>query len=133
MLIVDSSVWIDFFNGFSSWQATYLKEAISDNHRIIVLGIVAAEILCGIKKKDSDKILYLLEPYSENNNLINQDFIEAAYIYRTCREKGLTIRSLIDCIIAQFCIRTTSELLAKDKDYQLISELFSLKLIKNPV
>lgn len=132
MLVVDTSVWIDFLNTFPSWQARYLEKAVRNDYKIIVLGIVTTEILCGIKnKKEADKISNLLEPYSEDNYIMNQDFVEAATIYRTCRSKGLTIRSVIDCLIAQFCIRTKCALLAKDKDYAVISEFFSLNLITN--
>jgi predicted nucleic acid-binding protein len=69
-----------------------------------------------------DAFDYIMEP-------TRAEYLEAARIYRICRSKGYTIRSLVDCLIAQICLRDGLPLLCKDRDFQAISQSFSLRLI----
>jgi predicted nucleic acid-binding protein len=57
------------------------------------------------------------------------DYEQAAAIYRTCRGRGHTVRSAIDCLIAQLCLRDGYELLAKDRDFDAIGRAFPLRRV----
>ena len=129
-MIVDTSVWIDFFNGQPSSQAQRLSRAIEDNEPIGLPGLVLTEILMGLKNDaQAKRIAQLLEAFSDVPEPSRSDHIAAAALYRACRAKGLTIRSTIDCVIAQLCLRDGQALLAKDRDFDRIAEKTGLKLV----
>lgn len=129
-MIVDTSVWIDFFNNQPSLQAVRLKKAIEENESIVLPGIVLTEILLGFSSdKQAKKVSALLEAFDMPAELSVSDYQYAATIYRQCRKKGKTIRSTIDCLIAALCLRDDKPLLSKDRDFESIALCFPLKLI----
>lgn len=129
-MIVDTSVWIDFFNGQPSSQAQRLTQAIQDNEPIGLPGLVLTEILLGLKNDaEAKRIAQLLEAFTDVAEPSRADHVAATALYRRCRAKGATIRSTIDCVIAQLCLRDGLELLAKDRDFERIAEHTGLKLL----
>ena len=129
-MIVDTSVWIDFFNSQPSLQAVRLKKAIEENESIVLPGIVLTEILLGFSSdKQVKKVAALLEAFDMPAELSVGDYQQAAAIYRKCRQKGKTIRSTIDCLIATLCLRDDKPLLSKDRDFENIALCFPLKII----
>jgi predicted nucleic acid-binding protein len=130
-MLVDTSVWIDYFNGFPSPEAERLANAIKDDETIALPGIVWTEILLGLRTEaEALRIQNLLDAFDTIKDLTHQDYIEAARIYRTCRGKGFTIRSTIDCLIAQLCLRDDLPLLSKDSDFKRIGQCFPLCLVE---
>ncbi len=129
-MIVDTSVWIDFFNGHPSWQAKRLQQAIAENEQITLPGIVLTEILLDLSSdKKAEKVANVLNAFSITAEMSEADYKKAATIYRTCRSKGKTIRSTIDCLIATLCLRDDVPLLCKDRDFNFIAEKFPLKMV----
>jgi predicted nucleic acid-binding protein len=61
--------------------------------------------------------------------MIRKTFLLAAHIYRSLRTRGITIRNSIDCMIAAVCIENKVTLLHRDKDFDLISKHFDLKIM----
>lgn len=130
-MLVDTSVWIDFFNGFASAEAERLSRAIAEGERIALPGIVLTEILLGLKHEaDATRIAGLLEAFEWVAEPTPHDYIEAARLYRVCRSKGFTIRSTIDCLIAQLCLRDGLPLLSKDRDFRVMADHLPLNLIR---
>ena len=128
-MLVDTSVWIDYFNGFPSPESERLAKAIKDDEAIALPGIVWTEILLGLSTEaEAIKIQNLLDAFDTVKSPSHQDYLEAARIYRTCRSKGVTIRSTIDCVIAQLCLRDNLPLLSKDLDFIRINKFFPLRL-----
>ena len=129
-MVVDTSVWIDYFNCNPSWQAERLRSAIADNEPIHLPGIVITEILLGLSNnKEAERVAELLTAFEQPQELTLDDYKQAAEIYSPCRSKGKTIRSTIDCLIAALCLRDNHELLSKDRDFQAIEHCFPLKNI----
>ncbi|MGX2029283.1 MULTISPECIES: type II toxin-antitoxin system VapC family toxin [Methylocaldum] len=129
-MLVDTSVWIDYFNGHASAEADRLSQALADAEPIALPGVVWTEILLGLRtESEAVKISGLLEAFDYVKEPAQSDYIEAARIYRACRAKGYTIRSTIDCVIARLCLRDNLPLLCKDRDFQAISQCFPLRLI----
>lgn len=129
-MLVDTSVWIDFFNGHDSAEARQLVRAIQDAEHIVITGIVLTEILLGLKNDtEAKRILNLLDAFDYSAEPVHDDYIEAARIYRVCRSQGITIRSTIDCLIAQLCLRDKLPLLTKDRDFKAISDCLPLQLV----
>jgi len=131
-MLVDTSVWVDYFNGHVSPQADRLALAIADAEPIALPGLVWTEILIGLRTDaEAAKIAGLLDAFEYVGEPARSDYLAAAGIYRTCRTRGYTIRSTIDCVIAQLCLRDQRPILSKDRDFQAISHCFPLCLIES--
>lgn len=127
MVIVDTTVWIDFLQGRETKEVATLEALLADEVEVFITGIIFQEILTGVKaKKDRAKVIKELSHFI----LISPTFdthIQAAEIYDTCRKKGLTIRSIIDCLIAALALEYDLTILEKDRDYSFIAEVFPMK------
>ncbi|MCG8363060.1 MAG: PIN domain nuclease [Pseudanabaenales cyanobacterium] len=128
LMLVDTSVWIDYLNGYASPQADCLAQALSEDTPILLCGVVLTEILFGLPTPEVRWIKPLLDAFPLAPELERNDYSAAAQIYRTCRQNGVTIRSTIDCLIAQICLKHNFPLLAKDRDFVHIARFFPLQL-----
>jgi predicted nucleic acid-binding protein len=131
-IIVDTSVWIDFFNKKNSSPETeILKKLIEDNKQICICPVIYQEILQGIR---DDKLFDKIKKILLKRNIINIDIMEvtnkAIDIYRTLRKKGITIRKSIDCLIAAYAIIGKMYLLHKDNDFVEIAKEYKIKTIR---
>jgi len=129
MILVDTSVWIDFFNNNSNEKVDSLKLFLRQNADICITDIVFMEILQGIKnehKYENVKQILLALPFFHATAY--KTFIMATEIYRECRKKGLTIRKSNDCIIGAIALENNLKLLTLDKDFNYISQAFPLML-----
>ena len=130
MVIVDTSVWIDFLKGRETRQVQKLEELLSEETDIFITGIIFQEILSGIKsKKERDKVRAELERFVLVNPSLDTH-IQAAEIFDACKKKGFTIRSTIDCLIAAVALEYDLTVLENDKDYSFVSEIFPLKTFR---
>ncbi len=129
-IIVDTSVWIDFYNGISNKQVEVLK-SIMLTDIIVIPPIIVQEILQGIKEI---KLLHIVEDSILGFQFLKYDAyeaaLEAAALYRLLRSKGVTVRSSNDCLIAWFCITNSFSILHNDKDFNNIAKHTSLKIYK---
>ena len=129
MILVDTTVWIDFFLGKPCSYVVFLEKAINDNENLCVNGVILSEILQGIRsEKDYKKtkahfesLIYL--------PILKTTYISAADIYRSLRKKGITIRNTIDCVIAANAMEHNIPLLHNDKDFDNIEKNSGLKTI----
>jgi predicted nucleic acid-binding protein len=127
-MLVDTSVWIDYLNGYASPQSDRLATAIAEDTSIVLCGVVLTEILLGLPEAEAIRIEKLLQTFPLTSEPERQDYCAAAHLYRTCRSKEITIRSVIDCLIAQICLKHDYPLLAKDRDFIQIARYFPLQL-----
>lgn len=128
MILVDTSVWIDFFNGHQSPENAVFHRLLDEEEEILLTGLIYAEILQGIRtaaalQEVKERLQYftILEPAS------TATYEKAAEIYRLCRRGGRTIRSMIDCVIAAVAIENKIPILARDRDYEAIARHLPLK------
>jgi len=131
MILVDTSVWIDFLRGENSVQRHTLHRLIEDEEDIAITEIILTEILQGIKKDSEFRIIkdYLLEfPIHRPKGI--ETYLRAARIYRDCRKKGKTVRKTLDCIIAAICMENDLILFHKDSDFNLIEACTGFKTLK---
>ena len=131
MILVDTSVWIDFLNGANTREQHVLHRLIEEEEDISITEIILTEILQGIKEDENFKRVkdYLLEfPIHIPNG--TETYLKAAELYRDCRKKGKTVRKTVDCIIAAICIENGLTLLHKDSDFDLIGTCTGLKCYK---
>ncbi len=127
MIVVDTRVWIDFFNGKDLAHVLILENLIQHEADIAICGLILTEILQGIS---SDKQHGLTKSYLESVIMLEiteSVWLEAADIYRQCRKRGLTIRKTNDCIIAATALVNDCSLLHNDKDFTAIEQYYPLK------
>ena len=128
-ILVDTSVWIDFFRRISSRETALFKEALQRREQIFIAGIIAQEILQGVRNDAQHRsILHYLLLFSKIDAEF-VDYLAAANIYRSLRRRGLTIRSPVDCLIAALAIKQKVSLLHKDTDFTVIAQHFPLSVI----
>lgn len=118
MILVDTSVWIDYFNNTDSPHTDTLDLALTESTAAIG-DIIFLEILQGFRSdkdyKNTKQQLSKLDRYE----MFGNHMVElCADNYRKLRKKGITIRSTTDVIIASFCIENKLPLLFRDKDFQ---------------
>jgi len=129
MILVDSTVWIDYFNGLKTWQTNLLDNLLSDVP-IIVGDLILAEILKGFRSDDDYESAksYLSDlPFRQMGGY--QVAVKSAQNYRILRKKGVTVRKTIDVIIGTFCIMEGFPLLHDDRDFDPMVSHFSLKIL----
>jgi len=127
MILVDSSVWIDYFNGNPTWQTDLLDNYLS-NVPIIMGDLILTEVLQGFKSdKDFGTAKSFLSalPFRQMGGY--NVAIQSAKNYRRLRKSGITVRKTIDVIIATFCIVERLTLLHDDRDFDPIASHFPLK------
>ncbi len=128
MILVDSSVWIDYFNGKATWQTDLLDNYLS-TVPIIMGDLILTEVLQGFKsEKDFNTAKTLLDelPFRQLGGYLVA--VESAWNYRKLRKTGITVRKTIDVIIATFCIIEGLTLLHDDRDFDPIASHFPLKM-----
>jgi len=126
MILVDSSVWINYFNGVINPETDLLDNLLDDE--IIAIGdLIYTEVLQGFKKeKDFKRAQKLFDTLLFFEMLGKEQSVRTIKNFRFLRTKGITIRKTIDMIIATFCIDNSIQLLHNDKDFDLIAENLNL-------
>jgi hypothetical protein len=129
MILVDTSIWIDFFSKKPSLYKKELHRLIEEEEDICLTDITLTEILCGIKterefEKTKEHLLHfpVLRPKGIDT------FITSTQIYRLCRREGKTIRKVVDCLIAAYAIEHNLLLFHNDRDFDVIGEVCGLKV-----
>lgn len=118
MIVVDSSVWIDYFCGNDTRQVETLEETLGS--RPVAAGdLILTEVLQGFRRdKDYRTAKSLFEDVTILEMLGKDMAIRSVGIFRSLRKKGVTVRKTADVIIASFCIENRLPLLFSDKDFK---------------
>lgn len=130
VLVVDSSVWIDFFAGRSTATSEELSRILADGlTRVVVPDLVLYEVLRGFRDeramRQARALLQSLSVESCSNEEIS---LLAVDHYRYLRTRGITVRSSVDTLIAAFCIEEDYFLLHNDRDYDALALHRGLRL-----
>ena len=128
MILVDTSVWIDFFSGRERPQTALLERLLLDDADLALCGIVLTELLQGIvDDRQWRRVRRYLQPVIRLP-MDERVFLSAAQIYRRLRKNGVTIRASNDCIIASTALRHRCQLLHADRDFDQIARHFPLRV-----
>ncbi len=131
MILVDTSVWIDFLNGRKTPHRKFLHDLLESDEDICLSESILMEILQGIREdKLHREIKNYLLAFTVLNSIPVESYIHASNIYRMCRKKGLTIRKAADCLISAVAIENNVHLFHNDSDFNKIAKFTSLKIIK---
>jgi|ERR1035437_1287284 predicted nucleic acid-binding protein len=129
MVIVDTSVLIDYFGNFSNPQTDWLDRQIG-LQRMAITSLVLTEVLQGIREESRfTATVSALSQFTIFEIGSRELAIQSALNYRVLRGLGATIRSTIDCLIATFCIEEGHELLHHDSDFDSFQRHLGLLVI----
>ena len=129
MIVVDSSVWIDFFRGSATRETTVLRSLIGRG--VVLVGdLILAEVLQGFPDERQAEAgrrtleLFPVEP------MVGRDLaVAAARNYRTLRAAGVTVRRTIDLLIGTFCLERGHALLHHDRDFDPMAPRLGLRVV----
>jgi predicted nucleic acid-binding protein len=129
LILVDSSVWIDFFNGRESRPTDMLAHLL--RRRVLLTGdLILVEVLQGFRhKRDMEAARHALLslPYAD---MVGQEVaVRSAQNYRLLRQRGVTARKTVDVVIATFCVRYGHVLLHDDRDFEPMREHLGLRTL----
>jgi len=129
MILVDSSVWIDYFNGRETARTDWLDAALG-SEPLVIGDIILTEVLQGFpsnKDFNTAKKLLLTFPLME---MVGQELaVKSALNYRFLRKKGVTVRKTIDVIIGTCCLHHDIPLLHSDRDFEPMEKYLKLKTV----
>jgi len=129
MVIADSSVWIDALRGNPSAE-TYWLLSHMETETIGITGLILTEVLQGIRsKRDFESFCDRAKDLTIFSSDSQEIAIAAALNYRILREKGITVRKTIDCLIATFCISQGHILLHNDRDFDPFEQHLGLRVL----
>ncbi|PKN43383.1 MAG: VapC toxin family PIN domain ribonuclease [Deltaproteobacteria bacterium HGW-Deltaproteobacteria-18] len=130
MIVVDTSVWIDYFRGVAAPHTDLLDRALSES-RIIIGDLILAEILQGFSSERDFQIARQLMDGLEYRDFVGRDMaMAAAQNYRALRRQGITVRKTIDVLIATFCIENGFGLIHNDRDFDPMEQLLGLRVLR---
>ncbi len=129
VLVVDSSVWVDFFNDADNPAADLLEQLLDHGEvRLVVPDLVLFEVLRGFRlEREYRQARLLMETLSIETAGGAEVALAAAQHYRSLRAQGVTVRSPIDVLLAAFCIENDYALLHRDRDFHAFEELRGLR------
>jgi len=130
MIVVDSSVWIDFFNGTATAQVDRLRGLIGQQP-ILVGDVMLLEVLQGVtSERQARRVENALRQFDLARILDPDLAVRAAAHYRLLRRRGITVRKTIDLMIGTFCIAHGQVLLTSDRDFLPMAEHLGLELLR---
>ena len=129
MVVVDSSVWIDYLNGAASRQTDLLDELLSLEF-VLTGDLILVEVLQGIRD-DSDyrATADRMNRLAFREMLGREIGLLTARNHRRLRKKGITVRKTIDLMIASFCVHNDYELLHADHDFDAMAPHIGLRTL----
>ena len=131
MIVVDTTVWIDFLEARGTAFDRHLTELVEQDAPIALIDIVYCEVLQGIRDDDvyrRTRLSLLAHPILRPQGL--PTFEAAANLYRAARRQGITIRSTVDCLIAATCLETGAEIFHNDRDFDALARVSDLAIYR---
>jgi predicted nucleic acid-binding protein len=132
MVVVDSSVWIDYFNDKNSPETDTLDDSLG-TVPVAVGDIMLVEVLQGFRSEKQFYLARKLMLSMDQVNMLDTPLaLRSAENYRTLRQQGATVRKTTDCIIATWCIEHQLPLLHCDRDFQPFHDYLGLEVYEPP-
>lgn len=129
MIVVDSGVWIDYFNGVVH-PATDKLDALLGVEPLAVGDVILAEVLQGFRRDTEYRTArHLMDALTVVEMLGKARAMKCAENYRSLRKRGITIRKTIDVFIATYCIEAKCPLLFQGRDFLPFVEHMGLKAV----
>ena len=129
MVIVDTTVWIDYLGDISNSQTNWLVRELGQQP-LGLTDIILCEVLQGIRSDAAFAgVRHDLERFHIYSTGGSELAVAAAQNYRRLRQAGQTVRTTIDCLIATFCLQAGHSLLHRDRDFDLFEKYLGLRVV----
>jgi predicted nucleic acid-binding protein len=128
LILVDSSVWVDFFSSSPGGAGSELRRMIADSEPFALAGVVVAEVLQGLTR-DAVQIERYLEQWDMLEPKGFTTYREAAAIYRAARARGMSLTT-IDTLIATIAVEHSATVFTLDQDFSRIARITRLALYR---
>jgi predicted nucleic acid-binding protein len=129
MIVVDSSVWIDYLNGAATAQTVRLDDLLG-RETILVGDIILCEVLQGLRTEvEAGRVENALREFHLVPMLDASLAVRAAANYRALRRIGITLNGIADLIIGTYCIERGHTLLHSDRDYDAMARHLGLRVL----
>jgi predicted nucleic acid-binding protein len=131
VIVVDTTVWIDFLEGRGTAFDRHLTELIAEQAPVVLVDVVYTEVLQGIRDEGAfqlTRVSLRAHPILRARGL--ETFDTAANLYRTARRRGLTIRRSVDCLIAATCLESGAEIYHNDRDFDALARVSDLMIYR---
>jgi predicted nucleic acid-binding protein len=126
VIVADSSVWIDYFNGRITPESDRLHDYLGTED-VATGDLILAEVLQGFRREPDARSAGALMSYFPVLEMSNAERATiAAERYRSLRRRGVTVRNTIDVLIASFCVSEEHRLLTSDRDFDPFTEHLGL-------
>ena len=128
MILVDTSVWIDYFRNTKCKEVERLDSLLASRQPVSICGIVLTEVLAGISSESEAAQILDLFGRVITLPITDKDYLLGAELYRSARRSGMTVRRVVDCIIAACAISNSARLFHRDRDFDTLARISKLKL-----
>jgi predicted nucleic acid-binding protein len=129
MVIVDTTIWIDYLRGFRNPETQWFDKELA-RQRFGLTDLILCEVLQGIRgEKEFSQVRRELGKFELFATGGEELAVAAALNFRTLRERGRTVRKTIDCLIATFCILHAHSLLHRDRDFAPFEQFLGLSVV----
>jgi predicted nucleic acid-binding protein len=131
VIVVDTTVWIDFLEARGTAYDRHLTELLESDASIALVDIVYGEILQGIRDEEiyqRTRLSLRAHPILRPRGL--ETFETAANLYRTARRRGFTVRRSVDCLIAATCLESDAEIYHNDRDFDALARVSGLAVYR---
>ena len=128
VLLADTSAWIEFLKGTGSAEAGRMRTAIAERE-VVVIDPILLEVMAGARHDDATRTQRLLEAQQLEPLAPRLDWLDGATICRELRQRGVTVRSPVDALIAAVAIRLDVPVLHRDRDFEAIAGHTPLQVI----
>jgi predicted nucleic acid-binding protein len=129
MVIVDTTIWIDYLRGLRNPETDYFDREVG-RQRFGLTDLILCETLQGIRdEKAFTRVLRDLRKFQVFETGGEELAVLAARNFRRLRRRGHTVRKTIDCLIATFCLRHGHSLLHRDRDFDPFEQVLGLSVI----
>jgi predicted nucleic acid-binding protein len=128
MVIVDTTVWIDYLRGVENAQTGWMNRELA-RQRLGLTDLILCEVLQGVRPRSAGAVRSKLLAFEVFETGSIPLALDAASHYQYLRERGHTVRTTIDCLIATFCLRNGHSLLHRDRDFDAFESVLGLHVI----
>ncbi len=130
MIVVNTSVWIDYFNQRATAETGLLEDSIG-REELLIGDLILVEVLQGLRTEPEFQRVSGALATLKFQDMAGRDIaIASARNYRFLRSKGITVRKTIDVMIGTFCLLNDHVLLHSDRDFDPMGEYLGLKILR---
>ncbi|MXX93991.1 MAG: PIN domain nuclease [Chloroflexi bacterium] len=127
MILVDTSAWVEFLRNSGSAVCDRVDDLLEDE--IAICDVVRMELLAGARDEHHLQSIRRLLARATLVPTVRADYENAAMLYRQCRNRGETVRKLVDCLIAAVAIRSEVAILHGDRDFDVLAKHTELEIV----